>query len=179
MNPRQRRFVLEYLFDLDPARAAVRAGYAEMTAARTGARLMKVSEIRDAIAAARAEQSALAGRDWIINGLVENARRALRAVPVLDRKGNETGVYAYQGAVANRALELLGRHFGMFKDCREHTGPGGGPIEVEDGSELSDTERAHRLLKILERARERGDGPPADGGDARVDAAPGSADGSL
>ena len=179
MNPRQRRFVLEYLFDLDPAQAAVRAGYAEKAAARTGARLLGIKEVREAISAARADRRAVAGRDWIINGLVENARRALRAVPVLDRKGNETGVYAYQGAVANRALELLGRHFGMFKDRHEHTGPGGGPIRMEDGSELSDTERAHRILKILERARERGDGPAADGGDACLDAAPGPADGSL
>lgn len=27
-------------------------------------------------------------------------------------------------------LELLGRHLGMFRDRVEHTGPGGGPIEV-------------------------------------------------
>ncbi len=30
--------------------------------------------------------------------------------------GVETGKYVYQGNVANKALELLGRHAGMFND---------------------------------------------------------------
>ena len=30
-----------------------------------------------------------------------------------------------------RALELLGKHLGMFKDSVEHTGPNGAPIQVE------------------------------------------------
>ena len=51
MNPRQRRFVLEYLFDLDPAQAAVRAGYAEKTAERTGARRLGREAGREAISA--------------------------------------------------------------------------------------------------------------------------------
>ena len=39
--------------------------------------------------------------------------------PVLDGKGHPTGVYKYQGAVANRALELLGKELGMFVDRAE------------------------------------------------------------
>jgi hypothetical protein len=31
-----------------------------------------------------------------------------------DAKGNETGIYAYGGQVANRALELIGKELGMF-----------------------------------------------------------------
>ena len=40
--------------------------------------------------------------------------RAMQAVPHLDHEGNPTGVYTYQGNVANKALELLGRELGMF-----------------------------------------------------------------
>jgi hypothetical protein len=38
----------------------------------------------------------------------------MQAVPHLDHEGNPTGVYTYQGNVANKALELLGRELGMF-----------------------------------------------------------------
>jgi hypothetical protein len=55
--------------------------------------------------------------------LVENVKRAMQAQPVLDSKGNETGEYTYQGAVANRALELLGKQRGMFGDKLEITVP--------------------------------------------------------
>ena len=34
--------------------------------------------------------------------------------PVRDRDGNPTGEYVYEGAVANRALELLGKHLKLF-----------------------------------------------------------------
>ena len=39
--------------------------------------------------------------------------------PVLDAKGKETGIYAYNGQVANRALELIGKELGMFVDRSE------------------------------------------------------------
>jgi hypothetical protein len=40
----------------------------------------------------------------------------MQAEPVRDKDGNPTGEYRYDGAVANKALELLGRHLGMFAD---------------------------------------------------------------
>ena len=39
-----------------------------------------------------------------------------------DRDGKPTGEYQYQGNVANKALELLGRHLGMFVDRIAHEG---------------------------------------------------------
>ena len=36
-----------------------------------------------------------------------------------DAQGNPTGVYRYDGATANRALELLGKELGMFIDRKE------------------------------------------------------------
>jgi hypothetical protein len=42
---------------------------------------------------------------------MENANRAMQAVPA-----SEGGEYRYDGAVANRALELLGKEIGMFID---------------------------------------------------------------
>jgi hypothetical protein len=50
---------------------------------------------------------------------MENAERALQHVAVLDKKRKPTGEYRYDGSVANRALELLGKQQGMFIDRNE------------------------------------------------------------
>ena len=52
----------------------------------------------------------------------------------------------YQGAVANRALELIGKHAGMFEDTTrvELTGGDGGPVQIEDRSA-----RVDRVLEVL------------------------------
>ena len=38
----------------------------------------------------------------------------MQHVPVKDRSGATIGEYRYDGSVANRALELLGKEMGMF-----------------------------------------------------------------
>lgn len=52
--------------------------------------------------------------DWVVNGLRENFERAMQAKPVLDRMGNPTGEYVYDGGTANKSLELIARLFGYF-----------------------------------------------------------------
>lgn len=53
---------------------------------------------------------------WVLRKLIRNYRRAMQDIPVLDAEGNPTGTYTYNGAVANRSLELIGKHLGMFSD---------------------------------------------------------------
>ena len=55
-------------------------------------------------------------QEWVLEKLVENVERAMQVAEVLDRDGEPTGEFVYQGAVANKALELIGRHLGMFSD---------------------------------------------------------------
>ena len=55
-----------------------------------------------------------ASREWILTQLVELYRRASRSVAVLDRRGEPTGEYRFDGATAARCLELLGNQAGMF-----------------------------------------------------------------
>jgi hypothetical protein len=74
----------------------------------------------DAEGTKRAIERTAIDKEWVIERLRENVERAMQARPVLDRAGNPTGSYAYNGAAANRALELLGKELGMFIERREN-----------------------------------------------------------
>jgi hypothetical protein len=88
----------------------------------------------------------------VIERLRENVERAMQPQPVLDRAGNPTGSYVYNGAVANRALELLGKELGMFIERRENK-------IVDEFDSMSDQEieawldeHAEARVKMLHRA---------------------------
>jgi phage terminase small subunit len=118
LNPRQQRFVEEYLIDLNATKAATRAGYSPRTAQQIGSRLLLNVVLQEALAKRQvvvAERAALSV-EWVVGRLRENLERALQAEPVRDGEGQPTGEYIYQGSVANKALELLGRHLGMWKE---------------------------------------------------------------
>ena len=121
LSAKQEAFVNEYLIDLNATQAAVRAGYSERTAMVQASRLLRNVKVAAAVKQGRGERMERTeiDQDWVINGLVENYNRAMEAVPVLDAKAGPTGRYTYNGAVANRALELVGRHLGMFIDRSE------------------------------------------------------------
>ena len=71
LNPRQARFVEEYLVDLSAVEAAKRAGYSQKSAYSSGPRLLAHAGIRAAIAAgmeARAERKAI-DADWVVERL--------------------------------------------------------------------------------------------------------------
>lgn len=129
LTAKQHRFVAEYLVDLNATQAAIRAGYSPKTAQEQGSRLLSNVMVAAAVEAAQRERAGRTGitQDYVLAKLRENVERAMQAEPVRDGKGEPTGAFQYQGAVANRALELLGKHLGLFRDKVEVSGPGGGP----------------------------------------------------
>ncbi len=131
LTPKQERFVEEYLCDLNATAAAIRAGYSRRTANNQGFKVMRMPHVQEAIAGKKTARSARVEvtADWILSRLVENVERSMQAEPVYDREGKETGEYVYQGNVANKALELLGKHHGMFSDNLNLRTPDG-PIAV-------------------------------------------------
>lgn len=71
MTPKQKRFVEEYIIDLNATQAAIRAGYAESGARTEGARLLADADIGAAISAAlaaRSERTAI-DADWVLKRL--------------------------------------------------------------------------------------------------------------
>ncbi len=85
--------------------------------------LLNIKELPDSIAASVSS--------------VEITRKPGR--PRLDAAGNriddtEEFVSKVRLWDKTKALSMLGKHFGILKDVIEHTGPGGGPIQVESNS---------------------------------------------
>src|SRR5690606_14509916 len=58
LTAKQRRFVEEYLIDLNATQAAIRAGYSSRTAGQIGDENLKKPQIAAAVQAAQAERSA-------------------------------------------------------------------------------------------------------------------------
>jgi phage terminase small subunit len=82
MTPRQRFFVLEYLIDLDPKKAAIRAGYAPSGAAGRASVLLRRPEIVQAIRAAMDERARRTG--ITIERVLEEYARIIVALGWLD-----------------------------------------------------------------------------------------------
>ncbi len=109
LTPKQQRFVEEYLVDLNATQAAIRAGYSEKTAYRTGADNLKKPQIAEEIDKAmkkrgnRTQHTA----DDVLVSLTRLAKKAERCKDLTN---------------AIRANELLGKHHRLFTDRVEHSG---------------------------------------------------------
>lgn len=141
LTDKQAAFVRQYLVDLNATQAAIRAGYSERTANAQAGRLLANVGIREAIEKAQAKraQRVEVTQDYVLSNLVEVVERTMQRAPVLDRKGEQVtdeegrAVWTFDAKNANRALELLGKHLGIFTDKirAEVSGPDGGPMASE------------------------------------------------
>lgn len=118
LNPKQQRFVQEYLVDLNATQAAIRAGYSEKTAGQIGAENLKKPEIASLIKEAldkHTEEAGLTVQD-IVDGLLLEARR--------DGEGASH-------AARVSAWQALAKYKGMFTDKLQVSGADGGPMKWE------------------------------------------------
>lgn len=79
--------------------------------------LKRLEEIQE-----RMTTAIVINREYVVDRLKQNVERAMQFEEVKDTKGNGTGEFRYEGSVANKALELLGKDIGMFKERVEHSG---------------------------------------------------------
>lgn len=141
LEPKQERFCQEYIIDLHQANAALRAGYKEGPNIRkTAWDLMQQEKIQERIAelaAARDTRTQITADETIreIHRLatfdpadichVESAKD-IKTLPADVRRaiiGWKSTEYGLQLEFAKpKALELLGRHQGLFTDKIEHSG---------------------------------------------------------
>ena len=123
-TPKQERFCLEYMTDLNATQAAKRAGYSPRNAHRIASGLLKNPHIKarvQALQAGRAERVGLT-QDWVIGKLRDVVERAMGGAPVLDKDGKPTGEWRFEGFMAIKALELIGKHLGMFLEAPDPEG---------------------------------------------------------
>jgi phage terminase small subunit len=117
LTPKQAAFVREYLVDMNATRAATRAKYSKRTAEQQGHRLLRNAGVAKAVASAlqkRAERLELT-QDTVVRGLLIEAEDRSRGA-------------SHSARVS--AWTALGKHLGIFVEKHEHTGAGGGPVEV-------------------------------------------------
>ena len=158
LTPKQQRFVEEYLIDLNATQAAIRAGYSEKTAKEIGSENLTKPNIAKAIPEAqnkRTEQTQIDSA-YVLKRLVEIDQ--MDVLDIMDDDGNVKPLRdwpkIWRQYISNietismddgegwlkkikwpdkvKNLELLGKHVsvGAFKDKIEHSGPNGGPIDL-------------------------------------------------
>lgn len=119
-NQRHETFCLEYVgrAAFCAAEAARQASFSERTAREQGYRLLGRRDIQERIAALLIARraSATINDEFVLDNLREIVNRCMQAIPVLDRDGHRTGSWSFNTAGANKALELLGRHLGLWND---------------------------------------------------------------
>lgn len=146
MTKKQERFIEEYLIDLNATQAAIRAGYSPATAKDIGCENLAKPNIRAHIDRAMAERSKRTGvnADRVVQELAKIA--FVNATEVIDPKTatvREDALPEDTAAIQSvkvktfgedglereikmadklKALEMLGRHLGMFKDKLELSG---------------------------------------------------------
>ena len=126
LTDKQKRFVEEYLVDLNATQAAIRAGYSEKTAMEQGYQLLQKTSVQKAIEEAqnkRLERIQIS-QDEVIRRLIENADIASgkKAIVLTQTRksgdgeivGDDVAQFVYEPSSVNKALELLGKHLGMF-----------------------------------------------------------------
>ncbi|HYH13576.1 MAG TPA: terminase small subunit [Flavisolibacter sp.] len=128
LNDKQKRFCEEYLVDLNATQAAMRSGYSKNTAKQIGSENLSKPDIQAYISQLQEERSkrTLIEADFVILGLKEVAERCMTNKPVMEwnhmdkclqhkEDADGKGVYEFDSSGANRSLELLGKHLGLFE----------------------------------------------------------------
>ena len=143
MTDKQKRFCEEYLVDLNATQAAIRAGYSAKTAYSIGNELLNKPEIRARVDQMLADRSIRTGvnADRVVRELAKIAfmkgtdvidtetgnvrddatdddRACIAAVKVKQMQGDGMSSIEREIRLCDKvkALELLGKHLGIFED---------------------------------------------------------------
>jgi phage terminase small subunit len=139
LSEKHKKFVKEYLIDLNATQAAIRAGYSAKTAYSQGQRLLKHVEVSAEITKAKQkrEEKTEINAEWVLIQAAKMHQKCMQEVPVMvkgeDGQMVPSGEYKFDSAGAGKALEIVGKHTNIqaFKEKLELTGANGGPIETK------------------------------------------------
>ena len=130
------RFIQEYFVDLNASDAYLRAGGAATYPERVAWGMLQRPQVKAEVARRWAEEQARSQqaleavyvtRDWVLERQKLLVQRCLQGVPVLDAKGEPTGVWRFDSQGALGGLALMRKDLGMDK---EPSGGGSASIVV-------------------------------------------------
>ena len=123
LKRQQEMFCQEYVVDYNGTKAAIRAGYKENSARKQASRLLTNEDILTRVHELQKDQLArlAISQDYVVLQLLETYKCCREPSPVMrydpsTGEMEETGIYQFDSKGALRALELLGKHLGMFSD---------------------------------------------------------------
>lgn len=137
LNPQYRKFVQEWMVDMNATRAAIAAGYSEKSAAQTASRLMRRTEIRsyrDALMAEAFEDLGVT-RHSIASRVWEIYERCMQKKPVMEwnsttREWIESGEWQFDTKGALKALAMM---LEMLPEMEDEDEGGGSYEDTLDG----------------------------------------------
>ena len=145
LNDKTEAFCHEYLVDYNASKAAERAGYSAKTAGSQGNRLLKNVEVLSRVRELQAEKTKrlAVSQDWVVLHLVDVVNKCMKPVEVLEwdyeaREMKRTGLFTFDSKGATKALELIGKHLGMYTDKMEVSAAGVTIVnDIPDGNDES------------------------------------------
>lgn len=142
LSEKQKRFVLEYLIDLNATQAAIRAGYSEKTAQEQGSRLLSNVMVSEAISKGQAKAAKRA--EITVQSLADELEEA-RAIALAEK----------QSSAAVSATMGKAKLFGLGSENRRVTGTiqvvqvTAKQLEALSDDELATLETAYPVLQKL------------------------------
>ena len=162
MTDKQKKFVEEYLIDLNATQAAIRAGYSPKTANEQGNRLLTNVSVQTELNKQMAKRSKRTGvtQDRVVRELAKIAfldmtqvvddhgrirndatpedRACIESIKYKSSSGDQGESVEREIKVASKlkALELLGKHLGMYSDKLNIEGAV--PIVISGADELKE-----------------------------------------
>ena len=125
LTNKQKKFIQEYLIDLNGTQAAIRAGYSKKRADQIGFENLRKPDIRSALEKAQQKQQERTQitADYVLTSIRSVAQRCMQAEPVMikgeDGQMIESGKFKFDSSGANKALENLGKYLKLFTERME------------------------------------------------------------
>jgi len=157
LTPKQQAFIREYPVDFNATQAAIRAGYSVKGAQQQASRLLLNVVIQESIRTQvdrrnkAIEKKVDVSAAWVIDRLVKTVDRCMQITPVMEKIDGEwveTGEFKFEHTGSNKALEMIGRYLGMWRDNFNLTGT----LNIQHLEDVP----SELLFAVLEKIKESG-----------------------
>ena len=117
LEEQQKMFCQKYLVDFNGTKAAIKAGYSKKTAAEQASRLLKKVKVQTYLQQLIEKRNKRTNitQDDVVADIIKVKDRCMQNEAVLDKEGNETGIYKFDSNGANKALDMLMKHTGGYE----------------------------------------------------------------